>query len=55
MLVLRMYMVELTERTKMGMLLNLPFAGHSAHEEQPEIFHWAFNKFMKAERPSVNS
>lgn len=55
MLVSRMNMVELTERTKMGMLLNLPFAGHSSPEEQPEIFHWAFNKFMKAERPSVNS
>lgn len=55
MLVSRIDIVELTERIKTGTLLNLPFAGHSAHEEQPEIFIWAFSEFMKAELSPDNS
>ncbi|WP_426128638.1 alpha/beta fold hydrolase [Pararhizobium sp. PWRC1-1] len=49
MLVSRTNALELAERVNGAKLLNLPFAGHSAHEEQPETVLWALRTFLAAD------
>lgn len=39
--------VELSEIVKGSRLLNIPFAGHAAFEEQKEIFMISLNEFLK--------
>ena len=41
--------VELSELIKGSSLLNIPFAGHVAYQEQREIFMLSFDQFMKPE------
>lgn len=45
-LVSRSNAVELADRVKNAKLLNLPFAGHVAHEDQPKTFLWAVHQFL---------
>ncbi|MCE4057108.1 alpha/beta fold hydrolase [Pseudomonas sp. Au-Pse12] len=46
MLVSRTNAVDLVEQVPGAKLMNLPFCGHSPHEEQPDITLWAINKFL---------
>jgi len=47
MLVSRAHAVELADRVLGAKLMNIPFAGHCAHQEQPEIVLWALRHFME--------
>ena len=46
-LVSKSSVVEFSELIKGSSLLNIPFAGHTAFQEQKEIFMLSFNQFMK--------
>lgn len=46
-LVTKSSVVELSELIKGSSLLNVPFAGHAAFQEQKEIFMLSFNQFVK--------
>lgn len=48
MLVSRTNVLELSERVNGAKLMNLPSAGHSAHEEQPETLLWALRTFLSS-------
>ncbi|ELR65445.1 hypothetical protein C942_01059 [Photobacterium marinum] len=39
--------VELTERIMNSSFLNIPFVGHAAHQESPEIFSMAVKEFLE--------
>ena len=46
-LISRETVFELSEIVKSSRLLNIPFAGHAAFEEQKEIFMISLNEFLK--------
>lgn len=46
MLVSRMNAVELADQVPDARLMNIPFAGHSAHEDKPEVFISSLNEFI---------
>ena len=48
-LVSRETVVELSRHIKNSRLLNIPFAGHAAFEDQTELFMLSLNEFLKAE------